>query len=96
MAGEMCVRPVEERLGDQASAIERLVPFLKWAGGKRWLVANHPHLFPAHYSRYIEPFLGSGAVYFHLRPRSALLTDANLRALGDQTCAMTGERLRQR
>ncbi len=55
----------------------RLTPFLKWAGGKRWLVANHASIFPKTYGRYIEPFLGSGAVYFHLRPTNALLTDVN-------------------
>jgi DNA adenine methylase len=54
-----------------------LTPFLKWAGGKRWLVANHPQLFPRTFARYIEPFLGSGAVYFHLAPKSALIADSN-------------------
>jgi DNA adenine methylase len=56
---------------------ERLIPFLKWAGGKRWLVASHASIFPTTFERYIEPFLGSGAVYFHLRPSNALLTDLN-------------------
>lgn len=55
----------------------RLIPFLKWAGGKRWLVANHADIFPQAFDRYIEPFLGSGAVYFYLRPERALLTDVN-------------------
>lgn len=53
-------------------------PFLKWPGGKRWLVAKYPNLFPTTMRRYIEPFLGSGAVYFHLTPKRALLADANL------------------
>lgn len=54
-----------------------LVPFLKWAGGKRWLTANYTHLFPTHFNRYFEPFLGSGAAFFHLRPSEAVLSDAN-------------------
>ena len=52
-------------------------PFLKWAGGKRWLVNNYSNYFPKQFNRYIEPFLGSGAVYFHLRPEQALLSDLN-------------------
>lgn len=54
-----------------------LIPFLKWAGGKRWFVSQHGKIFPATYRRYIEPFLGGGAVYFHLRPKVAVLGDIN-------------------
>lgn len=56
---------------------EIIVPFLKWAGGKRWLVTSHPDLLSLPYKRYIEPFLGSGAVFFHLAPKKAILTDSN-------------------
>jgi DNA adenine methylase len=58
---------------------ERVVvsPFLKWAGGKRWLVRDRRHLLPGTFRRYIEPFLGSGAVFFHLKPQDALLGDSN-------------------
>ncbi|WP_423192549.1 DNA adenine methylase [Cupriavidus sp. H18C2] len=63
------------------SAIEpevtRFVPFLKWAGGKRWLVTSHAHLLPKTFNTYIEPFVGAGSVYFHLQPDRALLGDAN-------------------
>jgi DNA adenine methylase len=52
-------------------------PFLKWPGGKRWLVANHANLLPTTFERYIEPFLGSGSVFFHLKPKRALLGDIN-------------------
>ncbi len=53
-------------------------PFLKWAGGKRWLVSMHPHLFAGiEFERYFEPFLGSGAVYFHMAPGRAFLSDIN-------------------
>jgi DNA adenine methylase len=55
-----------------------LLPFLKWAGGKRWLVAQHSSLLPTEFNTYIEPFLGSGAVYFHIRPDTALISDANI------------------
>jgi DNA adenine methylase len=54
-----------------------LVPFLKWAGGKRWLTAQYSRLLPKNFNRYVEPFLGSGAVFFHLRPGDALLSDSN-------------------
>ena len=54
-----------------------LSPFLKWAGGKRWFVQQHACVFPKTYRRYIEPFLGGGAVYFHLQPSQAILGDIN-------------------
>lgn len=56
---------------------ESLTPFLKWAGGKRWLVDNHPDLLDVDFERYIEPFLGSGATYFKLAPKNAVLGDSN-------------------
>src|SRR5258706_9320523 len=55
----------------------RLLPFLKWAGGKRWLVNEYQHLLPDTFERYVEPFVGSGAVFFHLAPPRALLSDTN-------------------
>lgn len=63
------LQPVSERNG--------IAPFLRWPGGKRWFAGRYAHLIPRFSGRYIEPFLGSGAVYFHLRPRKALLGDCN-------------------
>ncbi len=57
-------------------------PFLKWPGGKRWLVSRYTDLFPTTMRRYIEPFLGGGAVFFYLRPESAVLADANTELVG--------------
>lgn len=55
----------------------KLPPFLKWPGGKRWLVSMCPDVFPGHWGTYIEPFLGAASVYFHLRPAKAILSDMN-------------------
>jgi len=55
----------------------KLIPFLNWAGGKRWLAANHLEQFPKDYNRYIEPFLGSGAIFFALQPKHSILSDIN-------------------
>ncbi|HEY6361120.1 MAG TPA: Dam family site-specific DNA-(adenine-N6)-methyltransferase [Vicinamibacterales bacterium] len=41
-------------------------PLLKWAGGKRQLLPHLRTCYPAQFSRYIEPFVGSGAVFFDL------------------------------
>lgn len=54
-----------------------ILPFLKWAGGKRWLSSSRPNIFPKKYNRYIEPFLGSGAIFFKLQPEKAILSDTN-------------------
>jgi DNA adenine methylase len=55
-------------------------PFIKWAGGKTQLLHRLDALVPK-FTRYFEPFLGGGALFFHLassRPRfSAHLSDAN-------------------
>ena len=42
-------------------------PFLKWAGGKAQLLRQFEQLFPQSFKRYYEPFVGSAAVFFHLR-----------------------------
>jgi DNA adenine methylase len=52
-------------------------PFLKWAGGKRWLVQRFPDLALNGDGNYIEPFLGSGAVFFHMTPDKSILSDSN-------------------
>ena len=62
---------------EKISTIKQPVPFLKWAGGKRWFALRHIDMVPTRYSRYIEPFLGSGAMFFALQPQIAILSDIN-------------------
>ena len=41
-------------------------PFVKWAGGKRQLLAELEKSFPKQFGTYFEPFLGGGALLFDL------------------------------
>ncbi len=56
-------------------------PFLKWAGGKRWLSPILVPLIREELKRtngeYFEPFLGAGAIFFALNPEKATLSDIN-------------------
>ncbi|MCD7897993.1 MAG: DNA adenine methylase [Planctomycetaceae bacterium] len=56
---------------------ESLQPILKWAGGKRQLLAAILPRVPPSFDLYAEPFLGGGAVLFRLRPERAIVSDAN-------------------
>jgi DNA adenine methylase len=52
-------------------------PFVKWAGGKRQLLEEIEKRMPDDYERFFEPFLGGGAVLFHLLPENAIINDIN-------------------
>lgn len=52
-------------------------PFLKWAGGKTQLIEELDKFIPKEYDTYIEAFLGGGALFFHLQPQKAILSDIN-------------------
>jgi len=51
--------------------------FLRWAGSKRQSLARLRTTLPDQYERYVEPFAGSAALFFALRPARALLGDLN-------------------
>lgn len=49
-------------------------PIIKWPGGKSSEINKIEHLIP-NFNRYIEPFFGGGAVYFHVQPETAFIND---------------------
>jgi len=63
-------------------------PILKWAGGKRQLLPELRPYYPARFTRYFEPFLGSGAVFLDLHNtgllegREVRLSDVNADVIG--------------
>lgn len=73
----------------RASAASRGArPLLKWAGGKRQLLPALSRYYPAAFDRYVEAFVGSGAVFFHLAATQRLdrrpvdLCDVNADLIG--------------
>jgi DNA adenine methylase len=48
-------------------------PFVKWAGGKRQLLPILSQHTPKNFDTYFEPFLGGGAVLFHLISKNSQL-----------------------
>ena len=56
---------------------ENVEPILKWAGGKRQLLGELLPLVPEYKGKYIEPFMGGGAMFFALSLETAVLSDCN-------------------
>lgn len=54
--------------------IELPHPFIKWVGGKRQLLPELTSRLPASFESYHEPFLGGGALFFHLASRLSIPT----------------------
>lgn len=52
-------------------------PFVKWAGGKTQLLENIKTLLPKEFNHYFEPFVGGGALFFDIAPKSATINDSN-------------------
>ncbi len=67
-------------------------PFLKWAGGKARLIEQYKPFLPAEFGDYHEPFLGGGALFFHLAPqlqaqgKKAYLSDLNPELVNVYVC----------
>lgn len=71
----------QRRHCQENSAARLPVPFLKWAGGKSQLLSTFDQYLPTDFNCYFEPFVGGGAMFFHLAGRGligkAKLSDLN-------------------
>ena len=62
-------------------------PFVKWVGGKRRVIPELLRSLPTTFEHYYEPFVGGGALFFHLRSMNLLqehritISDFNLRLI---------------
>lgn len=52
-------------------------PMVKYRGGKSREIPEMLPYIPSEFERYVEPFLGGGAMYFYLEPERALINDLN-------------------
>lgn len=73
-------KPVDRRIktGRYVKPKEDYVtPILKWAGGKTQLLPEIIARMPESYNKYIEPFIGGGALFFRLNAERAVIADSN-------------------
>lgn len=61
-------------------------PMLKYRGGKSREIPQFQKYIPNSFGTYIEPFLGGGAVFFHLEPERAIINDVNSRLVSFYEC----------
>ena len=52
-------------------------PLVKYRGGKSKEIPHIEKHIPDFNGRYIEPFFGGGALFFHLKPKKAIINDIN-------------------
>ena len=52
-------------------------PLYKWPGGKAREIEKIEKYIPKDYDRYIEPFFGGGALFFHLENKNNIINELN-------------------
>lgn len=56
-------------------------PLIKYRGGKSKEIPAIMWHIPRFRGRYVEPFFGGGALFFHLEPRSSIINDINTKLM---------------
>ncbi|HLP53547.1 MAG TPA: Dam family site-specific DNA-(adenine-N6)-methyltransferase [Fluviicola sp.] len=62
----------------------KLKPFLRWAGGKTWLLKSIHDFLPERINNYFEPFLGGASVFIHLKQNGLIKNKAYLSDQNEQ------------
>jgi len=57
---------------------KNIFPFIKWVGGKSKYIKEIEEYIPSLIDRYYEPFIGGGALFLHLQPKKAYISDINI------------------
>lgn len=57
--------------------LSNVKPVLKWAGGKTQMLNDIIPRMPKQYGKYIEPFIGGGALFFNIGPNESVISDSN-------------------
>ena len=76
---KMVDEKLDEKLGKSSITIKRdpLNPIVKWSGGKKDELKQILPYLPENFTIYLEPFIGGGALYFHLNPEKAVINDVH-------------------
>ena len=68
-------KPIDPRC--QIEDKNKMIPFVKWAGGKRQILSELKSRMPSSFDRYYEPFVGGGALFFDLELPRVTINDIN-------------------
>ena len=64
----------------------RITPFIKWIGGKRQLITEIENRMPKKFNNFFEPFVGGGALTFHLQKQNTTINDISKELIESYLC----------